>query len=342
MFINNVFTPLRVLNLIKIGVSYLLKLRKPFGVPTLLMIEPTNFCNLKCQLCPTGQNVLRVPKGMLQLVDFINLIDRQANYLTCIYFWMWGEPLLNNNIGKMVKYAKEKRIYTELSTNANIVGSEDSMSIELVESGLDKLVVSVDGITEESYRLFREGGELGKVVSFILALVAAKQKLKSKSPYIDLQFIIHRGNESEVGAVEKFARNLGVDGFSIKTLDLGISYLDSKDSEKNLHLLPIQMNFGRYIKLDNNFKIKKQENYCKRLWATCVVNWDGELSVCCNDPHRKISLGNVFRESLSSLWTTKNYQALRQNLKSNDFCKNCTGSLNREVVAQKNFNKNII
>jgi len=120
------------------------------------MIEPTNYCNLKCPLCPTGAGLIRREKAAMSFEDFKKILDNLGNQIIHLRLWNWGEPLLNKELPKMIKYAKSKNIYVNTSTNSSFLNKENVR--ELTNSGLDHLIVSLDGASEETYSLYRKNG----------------------------------------------------------------------------------------------------------------------------------------------------------------------------------------
>ena len=124
---------------------------KVYGYPVRLVIEPTNFCNLDCSLCHAGISNKKLERGMISFEDFKKIIDELKDYLFEIDLYNFGESLLNKDIYKMINYANENNIKTNLATILNVVDVD-----QLVKSNLDTLILSVDGITQETYTKYRK------------------------------------------------------------------------------------------------------------------------------------------------------------------------------------------
>jgi len=159
-------TPRRAWNAAKVLSSYYLSkwTGKPiqWGYPISISFEPTTSCNLRCPECPSGLRAFTRPTGMLQKDFFRETIDQLYKDLYYLVFYFQGEPYLNPDFLEMVKYASSKGIYTATSTNAHYLTDEKAR--KTVESGLDRLIISIDGTTQEVYEQYRVGGKLHKVI----------------------------------------------------------------------------------------------------------------------------------------------------------------------------------
>ena len=321
-------TPIKFLNLCAVSIQYLfLKNSRVFGFPTRLVVEPTNFCNLMCPLCPTGQ---RKPsaKGSLLFQDFKRIIDEVGKYLFEIDLYNWGEPLMNRNIFKMIEYANNNNIRTTISSNLNIL-NEDTAT-KLIMSGLDKLTVSLDGATEETYNKYRIGGNFQTVLRNIRILVSKKKKLKKKNPKIVWQFLVSKQNQHEIYRANILAKEIGVE-IDIKPMrtDMGTEIFESDETkiEKYRKWIPTKEKYSRY---DLNKKRRKLVlKSCIFLWTQSVINWNGEVLPCCSVYNEKFSFGNAFRDGLLNVWNNRNYRKARRMVRKmevlypENVCSNC-------------------
>lgn len=315
----------KLVNAFKVWVSYHVskntKKVSSLGFPISMAIEPTTSCNLRCPECPSGLRQFTRPIGMLEPAFFKKTIDEVYNELIYLTFYFQGEPYLNPNFLDMVKYASDKGIYTSTSTNAHYLTKEQAK--KSVESKLDRLIISIDGTTQETYEQYRIGGQLQKVIDGTKNIVEAKRELKSNTPHIVFQFLVVKPNEHQLEDVKKLAHELGVDEVVFKTAQV-------YDFENGNPLIPENIKYSRYKKnADGTYAIKnKLLNQCWRMWSSCVVTWDGVVVPCCFDKDAKHQLGDLKRQSFKDLWKTTNYQKFRQSiLKSRqeiDICKNCS------------------
>jgi radical SAM protein with 4Fe4S-binding SPASM domain len=312
-------------NAFKVWVSYHVskntKNVSSIGFPISMAIEPTTSCNLRCPECPSGLRQFTRPIGMLEPTFFKKTIDEVYKELIYLTFYFQGEPYLNPNFLDMVKYASDKGIYTSTSTNAHYLNKEQAK--KTVESKLDRLIISIDGTTQETYEQYRIGGQLQKVIEGTKNIIEAKRELKSNSPYLVFQFLVVKPNEHQLEDVKKLAHELGVDEVVFKTAQV-------YDFENGNPLIPENIKYSRYKKnADGTYSIKnKLLNQCWRMWSSCVVTWDGVVVPCCFDKDAKHQLGDLKKQKFQELWKSVKYQNFRQSiLKSRqeiDICKNCS------------------
>lgn len=291
------------------------------GLPMALSIEPTTSCNLRCPECPSGLRSFTRDTGMLDEAMFKKVIDEASSHLSYLTFYFQGEPFLNTNFLRMVAYAHQRKIVTATSTNAHYLHPKNAE--EVVKSGLDKLIISLDGITQETYVKYRVGGQLDKVIEGTKNMIAAKKKLNSQTPYLVFQFLVVQHNEHEIEDAKKLTRELGVDEIVFKTAQI-------YDYENGSDLIPKNEKYSRYKRTaTGKYVIKnKLENSCWRMWSSAVLTWDGNMVPCCFDKDATHTLGNVFSHSLQTVWSNNSYQQFRNSiLKSRaeiDICKNCS------------------
>src|ERR1700761_944896 len=237
-------TPRRVWNGMKVLSSYYLSkyTGKPiqWGYPISVSFEPTTSCNLRCPECPSGMRAFTRPTGMLKKDFFRQTIDDIYKELLYLIFYFQGEPFLNPDFLEMVKYAHEKGIYTATSTNAHYLTDEKAKRV--VESGLDRLIISIDGTTQDVYKQYRVGGNLEKVLQGARNIVKWKKELNSKTPFVFFQFLVVKPNEHQLEDVKRLAKEVGVDQVRFKTAQV---YDYKKDPNQ---LIPANSKYSRYRK----------------------------------------------------------------------------------------------
>src|SRR5689334_7943804 len=190
-------------------VSQVLKRPVQWGFPVSISFEPTTSCNLRCPECPSGLRAFTRPTGMLQRDFFSETIDQLAKELLYLVFYFQGEPYLNPSFLDMVAYASRKKIYTATSTNAHYL--TDANAKRTIESGLDRLIISIDGTTQDVYQQYRVGGNLNKVIEGAKNIVKWKKELKSKKPFVVFQFLVVKPNEHQIEDEKKLTKEIGVD-----------------------------------------------------------------------------------------------------------------------------------
>ncbi len=221
----------------------------------------------------------------------------------------------------MVKYAAGKGIYTATSTNAHFL--DDQMAKATVESGLDRLIISIDGATQETYEAYRVGGELDKVLTGAKNIVKWKQILKSKTPHLIFQFLVVAPNEHETNTVRKMAKSIGVNEVQLKTAQI-------YNYKYGSQLIPLNKKYSRYTKQpDGTYLLKnKLHNHCWKLWHSSVVTWDGNVVPCCFDKDAQHRMGDLRQHPFAVIWQGKAYKHFRSKVlrsrKDIDICANCS------------------
>src|SRR6476646_4337203 len=200
-------TPRRIGNAVQVLSSYYASRigGKPVhrGMPLSISIEPTTSCNLRCPECPSGIRSFTRPTGMMKKELFESVIAQLAPSLSYLIFYFQGEPYLHPHLLEMVRLASIKKIYTATSTNAHYLSDEAAK--ETVKSGLDRLIISLDGTTQETYQSYRIGGKLDKVIEGTKNILRWKKELKSKTPHVIFQFLVVKHNEHQIEDVKKLA-----------------------------------------------------------------------------------------------------------------------------------------
>jgi len=296
-----------------------------WGLPISISFEPTTSCNLRCPECPSGLRAFTRPTGMLHSDFFSKTIQEIHKDLLYLIFYFQGEPYLNPEFLQMVRFAHEKGIYTATSTNAHYLTDEKAR--ETVESGLDRLIISIDGTTQEVYEQYRVGGQLHKVLEGARKIVYWKKKLKSRTPFIFFQFLVVKPNEHQLEEVKKLGKEIGVDQVRFKTAQV---YDYTNDPHQ---LIPSIGKYSRYKKDANgNMQVKSGlHNRCWKLWHANVITWDGLVVPCCFDKDAIHRLGNLQTQSFREIWNSKSYFDFRNQLmngrKNIDICANCSEGL---------------
>jgi radical SAM protein with 4Fe4S-binding SPASM domain len=292
-----------------------------WGRPIAISVEPTTSCNLRCPECPSGLRAFTRPTGMLQKNFFKETIDQLERELFYLTFYFQGEPYLNPGFLEMVNYASSRKIYTATSTNAHYLNDENAK--RTIESGLDRLIISIDGTTQEVYQQYRVGGNLNKVLDGTRNIVKWKKKLGSKKPFVVFQFLVVKPNEHQLMDVKKMAVEIGVDDVWFKTAQV-------YDYENDPHqLIPSNEKYSRYKKVDGRFQFKNSmNNHCWRLWHAPVITWDGLVVPCCFDKDAQHKLGDLKKKSFNEIWNDESYVNFRKQLsngrKNIDICANCS------------------
>jgi radical SAM protein with 4Fe4S-binding SPASM domain len=318
-------TSRRFINMLRVVTSFYVskwtKSVKVWGKPFSISFEPTTACNLACPECPSGLKAFTRPTGKLDPPLFQKTIDAIHKELIYLIFYFQGEPYLHPQFLEMVSYAAKKKIYTITSTNAHFL--DDEMARRTVESGLDRLIISLDGSTQEVYESYRQQGDIQKVLKGAENIVKWKKKLKSHKPYTLFQFLVVRPNEHQIEEAKALVKEVGVDGILFKSAQI-------YDYEQGSELIPTIEKYARYRKKeDGRWAIKNPlHNYCWKMWHSNVITWDGMVVPCCFDKDAKYSIGSLKDSPLYEIWESPEYQNFRTKLardrRAIDICTNCT------------------
>jgi radical SAM protein with 4Fe4S-binding SPASM domain len=294
----------RLANLLRVELAIRRGRTHDFGYPYILAVEPTNVCNVSCPLCPTGRGLSGRTKQTLDFENYKRVIDEVGKYVYLVNLQNWGEPLLAPAVVDMIRYSHEKRIFTTLSTNANYA---PRLNEQLVDAHLDHITFAIDGATQEVYEKYRVGGRLDRALGNLRGLLDARKKRGVKHPFVELQFLVFDHNRHEVPAIEKLAREYGVDGLLVRAAN-------GPENERNRR---------SFYTWDN------KKGFCSRFWYTATVSSDGGLTPCCNYFDGRDDFGNVFSTGFEKAWNDDTYRRNRENVaKRNvaeltDICKSC-------------------
>ena len=315
----------RIINYSLLRLEYVLSFiaKKPYlhTKPFAASIEPANYCNLRCPECPTGR--LEIDKKGLNLsfAAFQKMINPLLPELFYLNLYFQGEPFLNKELTEMIAYAHKKNIITNISTNGHFLSEE--IIDKIISSHLDRIIISVDGTTAETYEQYRVGGKFDTVIEGIERLVQRKKERKSSTPFIELQFIVFSTNEHEISSIKRIAKETGVDAIKLKTAQL-------YDYKHGNPLMPTIDKYNRYRKMADGTFIRKKavRNSCWKSWSSVVVSTEGDVLPCCFDKHKEYTYGNLFEQGFGSIWNGNKATAFRtqvlKNRKCIGMCTNCT------------------
>lgn len=314
----------RLTNLIKVKcsqwLSHLFGFPILWGVPWAISVEPTSFCNLKCVECPTGNGSILREQGSMQLDMFKSMIDSIYKNTFYLNLYLQGEPMLHPHFGEMITYAKSKKMYVFTSTNGHFI--TENTSKQLINSRLDKLIISLDGHNQHSYQQYRVGGSLEQVLKGIKSIFRFKKEFKAKIPLVVAQILLLKTTENYLNEIKEMAFEAGADRVEYKKAQFYNPNLEG-------NLLPENPNYLRYQYTDYQGWVskKKRKRGCKRLWDTIVVTWDGKVLPCCYDKDALHNFGNCRSKPLTTILYEPNAKIFRKNVfKKKSYypmCENC-------------------
>ena len=281
------------------------------SLPSYLFIEPTNHCNLRCIMCPTGAGKVHVERGFMDLGLFCRIIDEVHPYVSTVILAMGGESLLHPDLARMASYAERHEVKAALNTNATLLDSRKAE--ELLDSGISYLSFAFDGFTKAAYEKARRGADFDKTLENILNFLRMKQERGQKKPYTVLSMLDLGLEESGKNEKKAFLRRF--DGLV-----------------DDIHLREVN-SWGSMFKGSETFRHRMFDGApvpCGRLWNTLGITWNGEVVPCIYQVNHDYVAGHIMRNSLAEIWNSDKYVALRQamlqgrHLEISPICDNCT------------------
>jgi len=280
-----------------------------WGYPFMLQIEPTNACNLQCPLCPVANNDLgRKPRNM-KFEEYKSIIDDLESYLMILILWDWGEPFMNPDLPRMIRYASDRDIRTVTSTNAHFLDDEAYVKAVL-QSGLSTLIVAIDSARDDNYEAYRRRGKLNKALSGLRKVVEMKKKLGSDT-LIHMRMVIMRHNENELWSLKRLAKEIGVDRFSVKAVTPGYR---EPGPDMDRQFVPRKRKYRFYAYKWGTYERIRTEALCRRPWEISTILSNGDVVPCCWDYDDSMKVGNVFEEPFTKIWTGLAYRDLREKI----------------------------
>ncbi|MCX6251046.1 MAG: radical SAM/SPASM domain-containing protein [Bacteroidetes bacterium] len=320
----------KLINLLKIVAGYLVSRITGhiiyWGLPVSISIEPTNYCNLSCPECPSGTKKLTREKGYMDMHLFRKTIDQLSPALTYLSLYFQGEPFLHPEFLEMVRYAKSKGIYVSTSTNGHFLSSDNAAAT--VQSGLDKLIVSLDGTDQESYSAYRTGGSFHKVLDGIKEIARHKREQGSSKPFLEIQFLVLKTNQHQLKEIHNLCNDLYINKLSLKSAQHSVYRNGNR-------LMTDLRKYSRYRRISGKpgsipfFKIKnRMPDHCFRMWSSCVITWDGKVVPCCFDKNGVQILGELTDQPFLKIWKGERAGSFRKQVfncrKNVEICRNCT------------------
>ena len=293
----------------------------PRGYPFQLQVEVTSRCNLACPLCPAGAGELDRPAQDMPPELFRALVDDMAPYLLFLVLWEWGEPFIHPSFPDMVRYASDRGIQSITSTNGHFLRDEDYLR-DVLTSGLGTLVIALDSLDQERYAAYRVNGDVEGVKEGVKRVAALKRTLGSPT-VINLRMVVSRNNEQEIDAMRQFARESGVDKFTVKTIN---PCCGSKAADGDF--LPRNPALRRHVYDESLRRIRKKHPVCRKLWQRCHVLSNGDVVPCGYDYNAGLKIGNLADTPLSKLWRSPRYAEVRElvsrEIETLPLCRECT------------------
>ena len=282
---------------------------EPKSFPFIYTIDIGNICNLRCPLCPTGANGLQRSQGFMRLAQFERILEKIEPYAVEVVMHNWGEPFLNPDFLEIVRATNRARIGTAVSSNLNLVHRGKDYLNQVVDTGLDHLVASIDGTTQEVYAQYRRAGDLEHALENLRELVEYKRRIGSATPIIEWQFIVMKHNEHQMDEARQMAKEIGVD--RLRFTSPGMPFDDLTNETLAAEWLPENPEYRNYDPGVMNRRGYLYEEKCFYLYRAMTINPNGEVAPCCVIHHEKWDFGNLLDSSLAEIWNNRHYRTSR-------------------------------
>lgn len=313
----------KYINAFKTGTSFLAgsALKKPLisGMPPAIGVEMTNFCNLRCPECASGSGTMRREKGFMDTAFFVQFIEELKPYLFNINLYFQGEPMMHPDFFAFIDATGH--LYKTISTNGHFL--DEATAIKLANAGRGRLIISLDGIDNETYSKYRKNGNIEKVITGIKTVGAEFRKRHSKMK-LEIQVLLNRYNEHQIDAIHKLSMENGA--------TLVKKSMQVCNPEDIPAWMPESKKYRRYIEENGSYRIKSYfPRRCARLWFNPVVTWDGKVLPCCFDKDADYIMGDLREQSFREIWHGRRYLEFRRAVLSGrekiPICRNCTSGL---------------
>jgi radical SAM protein with 4Fe4S-binding SPASM domain len=275
--------------------GYALRRPEPTSRPLVFSIETTSICNLRCVMCP-HKDMTR-DRVLISDTVFCTVVDEVSSYNGMLWLHNLGEPLAHPEFDRLVRYVKSRGLPCGFSTNAVLL--DERRTNRLLASGLDTLILCLDGATRSTYERLRAGADFDQVITNIERFLQRKRELGARTPETVVQLIYMHDTESEVQAFRERWQG-AADRVLIKAF--------STWGGQSPAIAELAADRHRYAP----GRATQPRHPCAYLWKSVVVTASGDVIPCCADFDASLVMGNVNQQSLAEIWQGERYRALRR------------------------------
>ena len=293
-------------NCIRSGWEYWLGAPRLRSRPLKLIFDPTNACQLACPLCPTGNGMVDRPKGHADLQLFRNLMAQVGDYVFMVDFYNWGDPMLSAQLEEFIQIASAHRVISTISSNFSLRLS-DARIERLLASGVNEVIISVDGATRETHTRYRRRSDFDLILENMRRIVAARGRSGRSHPLITWQFVVFSFNEHEIERARAMAAEIGVDRihFQPPFIQHERYELPEADRREIVHWAPRTQRYHTHI------APPPRRNRCGWHYTTVAINWDGTVTPCSTSFRKADDFGTVGKAGEHDYMTVVNNEAFQ-------------------------------
>ena len=310
-----------------------------------IYIQPTTTCNLHCRTCI--RNVWDSAETQMSMDTFERLLEGLDGLpdLTCVLFSGFGEPLTHPHILEMIEAVRRHNLAVTLNSNGLLL--DRKMAETLVKLGVDRLIISIDGVKAKTYARIR-GAMLSRVIRNLHTLNEVKCRMSSLTPALGIEFVALRSNVAEVPELAGLASRLNAARVLVSNV---LAYTEEMYDEilYGHEPQPPINSPGWPVKLDawlmwGALEVPRMhwgaERRCRFVQdRAVVVGCDGSISPCygllnnysyfaVDGRKKEVSryvLGNVHEQPLKEIWMSEEYVRFRSEVRGFHFpsCPDC-------------------
>lgn len=304
--------------------SEVFHLGKSFGHPVSITLEPTNICNLQCPVCETGAGLLERKAQMMSYENFVKIVDKVGPGANHLMFYYMGEPFLNKDAYRMIRYARDMGLYVMTCTNGDYVNPE-----ALYDSDINHISFQIGGLTQNTHQIYRRNSDLSRVLmnlkSYLRIIQDRGRKVDEHD--VELGFIVMRQNEGEIEGFLRLGQDLKIKATLIAPC--------VRTPEQGKEFLPLNETYWFYdrekLEKHNQLAVKRvlPWNSCPWIYYSITIQVDGNIVPCCRDPQGKYVMGNLLSDPLGKVWNGPKFKKFRYLFSRNQnhlpLCKLCPG-----------------
>jgi len=277
--------------------------------PRVWFIETTNYCNLSCPMCP--RSLMKRKVGFMDFELFKKVVKEIRGSTDFVWLHSFGEPLFHPELKSFINYCSANKIKVGISTNATILDIDKSRM--LLDSALHRIILCMDGVTENTYTKLRTGADFVRTKENILNFLKLAKERKRRDLIAEVQIINMKNTFDEINA---FAKEWSTAGARVVE-KVFTSWGNQVEGIENTYSPEISRT------------LRDRKRYpCRFLWTKGGILWNGDFVVCCMDFNGCTAAGNLSTGTLKDIWNSPVLIQLRKEQAGNNYtnplCKNCT------------------
>jgi molybdenum cofactor biosynthesis enzyme MoaA len=286
------------------------------SAPDHVQIQTVTGCNANCIFCPNGKTRKQIPRGRRMDWDLYRSIVDQCIDLGIRRYsvYLMNEPMLDRELAERVAYVSariKKPQYVKVTSHGGLLTG--GMAKGLLDSGLDKLKISVQSLNADTYRRIM-GLALEKTLKNIDRLLELKIQGGYKLPRLEIVMVDSIQTHDEIPRIRRYWQD--------REIKLYVEPVENRADQQNIRDTAV----GEHS--------LKSFSWCRRLMEQIYILYDGRMVQCCADWEQRSIMGDLTTQSLAEIWYGEHYSSYRHRFAEGDvkgmICACC-----RKQLAQK-------